>query len=607
MNEPRRFDSRDFDALLDAVVEGSASAEQMAVLNDLLRREPCARARYIAYLDLHAFLADPAGPLSGAFDDEPADDRGDILSEVIDQALAERRKHELEEEASRMLAEQQAREAHDQRYLLRRSQPPPREIVVPKAVLWLGLAALIGVVAWLGWPGDEDATDPTALQGGAEVPAVNSTVSNVAVIRNSVGARWAPGVNGSTQHLQAGAEVTLRSGLVEVVFGNGTTVIFEGPVTFEPTGPDGLRLVTGRLSGAAPDGATGFHIDLPEMAVSNHGGDFGVFAGAESGSHAVALAGEITVDTRGDSGAAGGAVTRLSSGSGAVVRAGGLEVVRGDALAFVERDEFEARASSAGGDRYARWLALGYELRRDPDVVAYFVFDQDDAERGVLTNRAAGGGPDGRLGNGAEIAAPRWTAGRFDQTRALRFGDAGNGRTYGVVVPDHSTIDLDDEMTFAIWVRPVNPNRFYGTLLSKRDVPPRRMNYQLAVMHGWHQGGQELQFGAGEDDAAVRGFVYSQASGELADAGWVHIALTTDGRTVRYYINGERVHSARQPLPALTNSADLLIGTSAAGGGQSHFNTAVPFLGDISEVLIAGRAFSSNDIRALYNNSRGGG
>ena len=165
-------------------------------------------------------------------------------------------------------------------------------------------------------------------------------------------------------------------------------------------------------------------------------------------------------------------------------------------------------------------------------------------------------------------------------------------------------LDLDGEMTFALWVRATDPAAFFGTLLSKREVSTQQMNYQLAVMPEWHAGGRELQFGAGQDDDAIAGFAYSPASGRLASPGWHHLVITTDGQTIRYYIDGQPVHRQPQPLPALVNHAPLLIGTSRADLPFPLAGGAMPFHGDISEVLIAKRAFTETEIQALYDNSR---
>ncbi|MFI4860638.1 MAG: LamG domain-containing protein [Phycisphaerales bacterium JB063] len=591
--------------LLSRFLDGELDAGEHTDFQDWLRQDPSHVERFVKHTIDHHRTAEllRVDRLASMvdIDHDPEVYDGEVMSGLVEEALAQRRKHELEAEAERKLAEQQARIAHDNRYLLRRSQPPPREMVLPKPVLWLGLAALVGLAVWFGWPSNEPPTPRTAQQGGTDVPAVNSPVSNVAVIRNSVDARWAPGVNGDTQHLQAGNEITLRSGLVEVVFGNGTTVILEGPVTFEPTGPDSMRLVSGRLNAMMSDADAAFSVTTGSGDVTNRGSEFGVLVDDEGRTLAQAFSGPLRLSPAG-----GGDAFDLRPGEAAIVsRTGSVRPVEPDELRFVRDEEYTARRDSDQSP-YNRWLAYSYELRRDPSVVAYFVFDREDNRAGRLVNRADSQArhADGYLGDGANLVEPRWIEGRFQQTRALRFGDAGGDRAYGVVVPDYPALDLLDEMTFALWVRITQVQTVTGTLLSKRTVPASRLNYQLALMSGWRDGEREFQFGAGVDDASLAGFSYSFTSGQLRRNEWIHVAVTTDGRTVRYYIDGRRVGVGSQEIPAVTNNAPLLIGATPSGLEMPIADGMTPFGGDISEVLIASRTFTDRDIRTLYQQGR---
>jgi len=599
------------DQLIDGYIDGTLDDAGFAALCDWLREDDANRHKFTRALSLHSGIADWVDERSGGLlmPELTANDSSgsgvdwvEAVAALSDDSDVEPIDFTAEKNRREMKSKAQSRRVRRQALKQRALAGQQQSVVISKLAVVLAAAAVLGLIAWLGWPDTQPtaSSDLTAQQGDPDVPNTLAPATNVAFIRSSVDARWVGLAYDHNHYLHSGKTVTLREGLAEVVFGDGAAVIIQGPATFEPTGPNAMRLDTGRIVAAIPVSAHGFTVATPGGLVTDYGTEFGVHVNTDGQTLAQTFSGRIGLTPK-----HGGEEVQLLAGDAVVATPHGqVREVVAEELAFISRDEFQAQRD-AGTSAYARWASYSYELRRDPDVVAYYVFDGQDVERGVLMNRAqSGDAADGQLGNGDEIAQPRWVEGRFPQSRALRFGQASGGRTYGVVVPDSDALDLDGEMTFALWVRAAEPQALAGTLLSKRDVPPSRMNYQVSIMADWVDGGRELQLGSGRDDDAMAGFAYSPATGRLAEPGWHHIAITTGGTQVRYYLDGELVHTADQPLPALTNDADLLIGTSPAALVPPLASGADPFHGDISEILIAKRAFNEAEIQALYDNSR---
>ncbi len=615
---------RAFRLLVEQYLDGALSAEGMAELDALLIAKPALRRVFVDICRQDQAIywmtspnagklmpaARAAEPLPGLGEEDPSDDSdADVMASLVEEALRARRLREVESAASAALAQSNADgdRLSQRRAAALRSNHKSEGRSLPIWAVWGSLAAALLLAAWLGsmWTGGDGAEQP----GDPVVVEQDETprfAGNPAYIRRGLGARWS-GPDASRRLLKAGTRMTLEAGVAEVLFADGARVIVQGPATFEPTGSAGMRLISGRIVASSGAGGSGFRVMTEASEVTDLGGAFGVSVNRAGVTRTDVIRGEVAVVGLGQDPRERGRAHTVAAGSGAVASSSGVSVVASDLSELVGEAEFDARVASASGGAYERWLAESYRLRRDRDVVAYYVFDASDESAGYLQNQslAAEGASPGRLGNGAEIATPRWTAGRFAQGRALRFGTAPGGRTYGVVVPDSNILDLDSEMTIAVWVRGDQAAALQGTLLSKREVPPNRMNYQVAIMPSWLSGGAELQFGAGRDDASVRGFVYSPRSGRLSAGSWHHVVFASDGNTVSYYIDGERVHTERQNRAPLTNQAPLLIGTSATGGGQSFFDIAIPFLGEIGEVLIAKRAISASEVRRLYQNSRG--
>lgn len=76
--------------------------------------------------------------------------------------------------------------------------------------------------------------------------------------------------------LAAQREYVLMSGLIEVAFPAGASVILEGPAVFQVKSSECLALDVGRCSVHAPDGAEGFLIETPLTRVVDRGTRFSV-------------------------------------------------------------------------------------------------------------------------------------------------------------------------------------------------------------------------------------------------------------------------------------------------------------------------------------------
>lgn len=213
-----------------------------------------------------------------------------------------RRQHEIEDEANRRLATQQAEAARARRFELGRvsePEPMPREIVIPKAVVWLGFAAALGLVAWIGWPKDATppAQPPTAREARPQTPDTAPQPVYVAQIDASVHAQW-DGPAPSGDRLELDQPLHLRAGMVQLTFDDGATVLVEAPATFEPTGPNAMRLTAGRLSAVVPPSGYGFRVITPHTTLTDLGTEFGVEVQARRGTTADVFTGRVVVESR---------------------------------------------------------------------------------------------------------------------------------------------------------------------------------------------------------------------------------------------------------------------------------------------------------------------
>jgi hypothetical protein len=329
---------------------------------------------YFADLQLEAGLA---WTLSGAqqsldyYDQEMVGDTADaenpgpdpsVWELVVDQALADRRKHDIEDQSAARLLAQQAQAERAQRYHLRRmaqGHTPRQSLTLPKAGYWIGLAAVLGIAAVLitqFTPSATPTNNPhTVAQPPETAPRLDATPAPVlATVVRTLDARWADddarwdGPAG----LRRGRHV-LTGGLVELEMADGARVVFEGPATFDLTGSNSVTLAHGRLVAHVPPSGIGFTVDTLTARVSDFGTEFAVYADGGMRTEVQVYDGEVRAVARVDGVLVGEAV-RLSSREAAQISAsaGRVERVAFEPVAFERRvvSRLDVLDIVAGGD-----------------------------------------------------------------------------------------------------------------------------------------------------------------------------------------------------------------------------------------------------------------
>jgi uncharacterized surface protein with fasciclin (FAS1) repeats len=111
-----------------------------------------------------------------------------------------------------------------------------------------------------------------------------------------------------------------------------------------------------------------------------------------------------------------------------------------------------------------------------------------------------------------------------------------------------------------------------------------------------------LQFYVSSTAAVVKS---PDAGPGVWDGAWHHIVGTYDGAAVRLFVDGSEIgHGSPMTQPILYGTVppfDLSIGNY---GDTDTFNYSYPFIGDIDEVKVYGRALSPCEITAAYLASR---
>jgi hypothetical protein len=271
----------ELERLIEALCQGSISAEEAARLNDLLARDPTARTSYLERLWMDAelfatFLDSEAGKPIEAVTFHP--NRQPVESVTTSVAnIAKSR-------AVRFLSSYSA---------------------------WLAVAAALLIAClgsgWLAFLGARGHGPLAFLRGewSAQSGAPNESAGEiVAQITGTRDCSWVDGQLGFGfgSPLRVGETLNLQNGLVELTFKNRARLVLEGPALFTVPGGNEATLITGRMSAAVPRAAVGFTVSTHRVAINDAGAQFGLVAYANGDSEVHVFDGPVrarAIDTRG--------------------------------------------------------------------------------------------------------------------------------------------------------------------------------------------------------------------------------------------------------------------------------------------------------------------
>ena len=197
-----------------------------------------------------------------------------------------------------------------------------------------------------------------------------------------------------------------------------------------------------------------------------------------------------------------------------------------------------------------------------------------NSKSGTTLNDSSGFNNHGTLLNG-----PNWT-------RKGKYGSAlvFDGVDDKVVVPDSNSLDLTNKLTLEAWVYPTNAMSGWDTILMK-EQPPTNLLYAL-----YANGDNNLPYGY----ININGEQGLSWTSTLPLNTWSYLALTYDGATLRFYVNGQLVGSKAQ-----TGSLPVTSGTLGIGGNNIWPDEC--FAGRIDEIRIYNRALTQQEIQNDMN------
>ena len=254
-----------------------------------------------------------------------------------------------------------------------------------------------------------------------------------------------------------------------------------------------------------------------------------------------------------------------------------------------------------GPPSYQRWKDYSEELRKDPDLVAYYTFNGEKDGRDVLHSQATSpkfGAINGKVHGGA-----KWVPGRFPQKTALQFGGKGSGHYVSLGDGDSANCNFTTPFTIAAWFKSDGFDAAHQVILAKGDTTWRlqrdneKSNLQLALNN---------YVPAAAPGTPPPPYQFHRIEGltGVNDQKW-HLAvgvydLNGSRPTLTLYLDGQ-LEGVTKLGPPRESSHAVMIGANSEKFGNKEYRH---WHGLIDEVVILNRALKQQDIEQMYDAGR---
>jgi hypothetical protein len=392
-----------------------------------------------------------------------------------------------------------------------------------------------------------------------------------------------------------GQKYSLTSGLMEITFVSGATVILEGPCTYEVESAAGGFLAVGKLlarvesrarkvnsaanqksENISPKSPSSlFAVRTPTSIVTDLGTEFGVEVDEDGHTASYVYQGSVKIqplaaqnktrfkDMILRKGESIRVVDAAGGGGNAILN---RNVVKPET--FLSLHDFAAEQAVALNSPFLRWKAFSERFSRRNDLLAYYDFQPDAENISRLPNRAS----TGRQFDG-EILDGYWGAGRFRGKYGLRFNRPGGGVRINIPTPTK-------QLTIIASVY-VDETENYSEALLASDGWPRSGAVHFLCTFG----------GRREDGPAERMPSLNERGGR-----WCHLAIVSDAPAGKnfLYLNGDP--AGPQEIAA---APEMVIGSATIGSWDVNPDWTVR--GSLDELMIFKSALTPEEIRELFS------
>jgi hypothetical protein len=216
-------------------------------------------------------------------------------------------------------------------------------------------------------------------------------------------------------------------------------------------------------------------------------------------------------------------------------------------------------------------LVLSLVSSSSAELVAHLRFDDGSGTTAVDSS--------GHGNNGTLQGTPQWVAG---------FAAGGlelNGTTDYVDCGSGSSLDITEEITVAVWVKIDVFGDWDGIVTKGIDQSPYAMQM-------WGDGALRFSANWGTPAGGIGGGSWNTNT-KMPAGEWIHAAVTYDGSTLRFYIDGQQDSlEVTQALTFGTVAESLVLGCDFPGGDEY-------FDGVMDDVRVYDHALTEGEIKEL--------
>ena len=535
---------RDPSELISGYLDQQLSDEEFLAVQAWLAEDPAHIRQFVRQSFLHSRVRDilqqhDVGGLAFSDDDQELSwiDPSHVRSLLDEEAEADRRARAAADSFSH-----ESLAADEQLDLLSFHRTPLKveHSRLPTALPYIGVAAAAAMLVIVGQFTQRGLFSPPPQAAPQQV--VEREPEPIATVVDSLNATW-----DSSSAIANGSSLTegpysLRSGVAQVKFESGVTLLLEAPAEIELISRERAKLNAGRVVAKVPDQAIGFTLISAAATFVDLGTEFGVEVLPGGEAIVTVLEGEVALVRD----------KAINSGRSQTLQVGATRTVSADGRKVAKRSFDES-----------------YFIREVPRTAADLAILQSRPLAYWPLNEPAGAGKIsdvGRLGARGSVGT------------GINFGNVAHeagGKSLAAFGTIHSGIDLgrllastDKNFTCEAWVMTRNimnwpPQR----ILSSFNRPPCQGFAFGVADRGWFRLPEQGPF----LHVTAHG-VYDCVSVESIPVNqWVHLAASIDERgEPRLYINGTLVSKRfrkRDPVEAEAGVDNVSEGATAMEGG----------------------------------------
>lgn len=354
-------------ALLWSYLEGRMDPQQVADLNDLLRRNPAARRLLLQQTTME--------------------------TQLREMALAE-------SDATTPLFS------------------PPRRRINHTHLMALAAILVLGAMLLVLSPfSQQKQSEPLAIDGPLSTPVV--TADPVAILKAATQVQW----QSPTEAKATGTPLTpgwlkIDAGTLQIEFLSGARLLVTGPAALRLDGENAAFLESGTASAYVPEPAHGFLLESPKLLVKDLGTSFGLKVGQGQETEVHCFDGSVELFTDAERRNA----QLLLADEALQWRDTKFEKVPVRRAEFPSGKAASLAASVEIEGRKQLWSSYNRQLAAHPSTELLYTFDQENEWSRSVKNRAAKAKP---LSN-ASLVGAAWSSGRWMGKHGLEFRTRGD-------------------------------------------------------------------------------------------------------------------------------------------------------------------------------------